>query len=71
MPWNPTKPSHIYLKYMYKKELNKLQWLIWHQHHPIPPFLIWIFLIIFFFFYTKQVSDIYSSEYTLQIKKKE
>ena len=30
---NPTKPSHIYLVYMYKKDmaLNNLQWLICHK----------------------------------------
>ena len=36
MPKNPTKENHIYLIYMYKKELalNNLQWLIYHKTHP-------------------------------------
>ena len=33
MLWNPTKPNHIYLMYMYKQDLalNNLQWLICHK----------------------------------------
>ena len=36
MPWNPTKPNHIDLIYMYKEDLvlNNLQWLICHQTQP-------------------------------------
>ena len=33
MPSNQTKPSHIYLKYVYEEDLalNNLQWLICHE----------------------------------------
>ena len=37
MPQNLTKPNHISLIYMYKKDLalNNLQWLICHKTQPI------------------------------------
>ena len=36
MPSDPTKPNHIYLIYMYKKDfaLNNIQWLICHKTQP-------------------------------------
>ena len=36
MPYNPTKPNHIYLIYMYKEDLalNNLQGLICHKTQP-------------------------------------
>ena len=33
MPYNPTKPNHIYLIYMYEEDsaLNKPRWFICHK----------------------------------------
>ena len=46
IPYNQTKPNHIYLIYMYKEDLalNNLQWLICHKTQTKPNHIYLIYI---------------------------
>ena len=46
MPYNPTKPNHIYLIYMYKEDLalNSLQWLICYKPNQTKSYILYIYM---------------------------